>query len=182
MSTLPPERVVLVDSSDREVGTEEKLAAHQRGVLHRAFSVFVFDSSGRLLLQRRAATKYHSAGLWSNSCCGHPSPGEKTIDAAGRRLGEEMGFTCPLSQGGSFTYRANLENGLVEHELDHVFAGTFDGEPVPDASEVGEWRWVELSELLGDIAADATKFTAWLRPALACLGSSESVFERPMSP
>ena len=88
MSTLPPERVVLVDSSDREVGTEEKLAAHQRGVLHRAFSVFVFDPSGRLLLQRRAAIKYHSAGLWSNSCCGHPSPGEKTIDAAGRRLGD----------------------------------------------------------------------------------------------
>ncbi len=171
------ERVVLVDEHDTDVGTGEKLAVHQSGALHRAFSVFVRDQSGRLLLQRRATTKYHSPGLWSNTCCGHPRPGEETADAANRRLREEMGFTCPLRHVGSFTYRAVLGNGLVEHELDHVFAGTFNGEPTPHPSEASAYRWITLGDLEQEMAGAPEKFTAWLKPALTCLQSAESILE-----
>jgi isopentenyl-diphosphate delta-isomerase len=177
MSTLPPERVVLVDSSDREVGTEEKLAAHQRGVLHRAFSVFVLNTSGHLLLQQRAASKYHSAGLWSNTCCGHPRPGERTIDAAGRRLQEEMGISGALACVGSFIYRAPLENGLVEHELDHVFVGDSDATPEMNDAEVSQWRWIDRVTLADEMTTEPQRFTAWLAPALACLGSAQTRFE-----
>lgn len=163
---LSEERVVLVDADDREVGTEEKLRAHRSGLLHRAVSVFVFDRLGRTLLQCRADGKYHSAGKWSNTCCSHPRPGETSIDAAERRLTEEMGIRCALSRAFSFEYRAELGDGLVEHELDHVFVGRFDGSPKPDPSEVQAWDWVELPKLRADCAADPDRYTAWLPLAL----------------
>jgi isopentenyl-diphosphate delta-isomerase len=158
--------VVLVDAGDRAVGTAPKLAAHRTGALHRAFSVFVFDGRGRLLLQRRAAAKYHSGGLWTNSCCGHPRPGEAVLDAAGRRLREEMGISCVLRPVGAFTYRARLGE-LEEHEFDHVLVGRFDGEPVPDPGEVAAWRWVEPGEAARELAASPEAFTAWFGRALA---------------
>jgi len=165
-SRTAPEQVVLVDEQDREVGTEEKLAAHRKGLLHRAFSVFVFDRAGRLILQRRAAGKYHSAGLWSNTCCGHPRPGEPLERAAKRRLKEEMGFECPLEHVFSFVYRAPLDHGLTEHELDHVFIGRFDGAPRPDRDEVSEWRAADLAELLTDLDNNPARYSVWLPPAL----------------
>src|SRR5687768_6652445 len=137
------ERVILVDGLDREIGSEEKLRAHRTGVLHRAFSVFVFDAHDRVLLQRRADGKYHSGGLWSNTCCGHPRPGESIESAALRRLRAEMGILeCKVRRVSSFLYRTAVGNGLVEHEVDHVVIGEWNGEPAPDPTEVSEWRWV----------------------------------------
>ena len=161
-----PEFVVLVDDRDRELGTEEKLSAHRRGLMHRAFSVFIIDEHGRLLLQRRAAGKYHSAGLWSNTCCGHPRPGEPIERAARRRLQEEMGFDCPLERVFSFVYRAPLDCGLTEHELDHVFIGRFDGAPRPDPTEVSEWRAASVAEIADDVARNPGRYSAWLPQAL----------------
>src|SRR4051812_6447330 len=160
------ERVVLVDRNDREIGTEEKMRAHEAGVLHRAVSVFVFDFHGRVLLQRRARQKYHSAGKWSNTCCSHPRPEESPADAAHRRLGEEMGIACELTPAFSFVYRAELDGGLVEHELDHVFVGGFTGTPVPDPLEVASWGWIPMDALVADCAADPSRYSAWLPIAL----------------
>lgn len=143
----------------------EKMEAHLRGVLHRAVSVFVFDSAGRMLLQRRAAAKYHSGGLWSNSCCSHPRPGERTADAAIRRLQEELGFRCPLEHAFSFVYRADVGGGLIEHEFDHVFLGRFDGEPVPDPAEVEGWRWTDPAEVAAEMEAHPDRFTYWFHTA-----------------
>jgi isopentenyl-diphosphate delta-isomerase len=157
---------VLVDRDDREIGTEEKQRAHEVGALHRAVSVFLFDGHGRVLLQRRAKRKYHSAGKWSNTCCSHPRPGETPVDAAHRRLGEEMGIACELTPAFSFIYRAELDRGLIEHELDHVFVGTFTGAPTPDAREVASWGWMPISALIADCAADPEKYSAWLPTAL----------------
>lgn len=157
--------VILVDRDDREIGTEEKLPAHRDGRLHRAVSVFVFDGDA-LLLQRRAPTKYHSAGLWSNTACGHPRPGEATRDAACRRLREEMGFECELREAFRFLYRAELDGALVEHEYDHVFVGTYEGEPAPDPSEVGEWRWVTPGELLEGLSERPHLYSRWLKLAV----------------
>lgn len=168
------EQVILVDEADREIGTAEKLAVHRDGRLHRAFSVFVLDQGGRLLLQRRAPGKYHSADLWSNTCCGHPRPGEGALDAARRRLREEMGFECPLEPAGAFIYRAKLANGLVEHEYDRVFAGAFDGEPAPDPAEVSEWRWAAVDEILRALRRGRARYTVWLKPALDTLLGRET--------
>ncbi len=164
------EQVILVDEQNREVGADEKLRAHQSGALHRAFSVFVFDTGGRLLLQRRARGKYHSGGLWSNTACGHPRPGEETGAAARRRLREEMGFECELREAFDFTYRAELDDGLVEHEYDVVFVGEFAGEPVPDSSEVEEWRWVGMDELRRDLRTEPARYTFWLKVAVESEG------------
>lgn len=161
------ERVILVDEFDRETGTEEKLRAHERGVLHRAFSIFVFDGEGQLLMQQRAAAKYHSGGLWSNTCCGHPRPGETIAAAAKRRLAEEMGISPPLDERFVFTYRAELGRGLVEHECDHVLIGRFGGVPAPDPREVSAWGWMKPLELMADCTANPGRFTAWLPIALA---------------
>lgn len=161
-----PERVILVDARDVPVGEAEKLEAHRRGALHRAFSVFLLDRAGRVLLQRRAASKYHSGSLWSNTCCGHPRPGEGAAAAAARRLQEEMGVQCPLEPAGAFVYRAQLGE-LVEHEYDHVFVGRFDGSPEPDPAEVAEWRWETRGELQADLAAHPERYTVWLAKALA---------------
>jgi len=157
------EYLVLVDELDRPIGQIEKLAAHESGLLHRAFSVIVFNDDGQLLLQRRAEGKYHSPGLWSNTCCGHPRPDEPTEDAARRRLQEEMGFECDLTRIGSFQYRTQLDSGLTEHEIDHVFVGTFDGLVEPNPDEVDEYRWVHLDELDAGLASDGHRYTYWFR-------------------
>jgi len=155
--------VILVDRDDREIGTMEKLDAHRRGLLHRAVSAFLIDPDGRHLLQRRADHKYHSAGLWSNTCCSHPFPGESAADAVSRRLREEMGVTVPLRPLLRYTYRAELENGLIEHELDHVFVGSFAGIPSPNPGEVSEWRWIAPDALDAEMALAPGNFTAWFR-------------------
>lgn len=160
------EEVTLVDERDRVVGSAEKLAAHRSGQLHRAVSVFVFDEAGHMLLQRRAPTKYHSSGRWSNTCCGHPRPGETPGDAAHRRLQEEMGLNCPLESAFSFRYRADVGNGLVENEYDHVFVGRYAGSPIPHPDEVDAWRWASVDEVLEDVADHPDQYTPWLKIVL----------------
>ena len=160
------EQVILVDERDRELGAGEKLRAHRDGALHRAFSVFIFDGAGRLLLQKRARGKYHSGGLWSNTACGHPRPGEPTDAAARRRLREEMGFDCELREVFDFIYRAELDGALVEHEYDHVFVSTHDAAPAPDPTEVEEWRWVSMSELREGLREEPQRYSFWLKVAV----------------
>lgn len=160
------EQVILVDERDREVGVVEKLQAHREGALHRAFSVFVFDRDDRLLLQKRAAAKYHSGGLWSNTCCGHPRPGEATTPAARRRLREEMNFECELSGAFEFLYRAELDGALIEHEYDHVLVGRYDGEPAPDGFEVEDWKWATVEELRRDLQREPERYSYWLKLAV----------------
>jgi isopentenyl-diphosphate delta-isomerase len=157
------EQVVLVDWLDRPVGTAGKLAAHREGRLHRAFSVLVLNEAGEVLLQRRAAGKYHSGGLWSNTCCSHPRPDEDTGAAARRRLREEMGFDCDLEEAFSFVYRTELGEGLVEHEYDHVFLGRWDGTPDPAPGEVEEWRWLSAGDLRTAIDRHPEDYTYWFR-------------------
>jgi isopentenyl-diphosphate delta-isomerase len=160
-------RVVLVDEDDQVQGTADKLRAHTEGWLHRALSVFIFDEQGRLLLQRRAPQKYHSGGLWSNTCCSHPHPGEPPREAARRRLQEEMGFSCAVTPSFHFTYRASVGDRLVEHEYDHVFVGTVDEVSVqPDAEEVADWAWMTPSALRADVAATPDRYTVWFRRLL----------------
>jgi isopentenyl-diphosphate Delta-isomerase len=168
LSTKGPvgERVILVDERDRELGSVEKLRAHREGALHRAFSVFVFDGAGRLLLQRRARGKYHSGGLWSNTACGHPRPGEPTGAAARRRLREEMSIDCELREAFEFIYRAELEGSLVEYEYDHVFVGFCGAEPAPDPAEVEEWRWVSMDELRRGLREEPQRYSYWLKLAV----------------
>lgn len=156
------EQVVLVDADDRETGTAGKMEAHRAGALHRAFSVIVWNSAGEVLLQRRARGKYHSGGLWANACCGHPRPGEAVDRAAVRRLGEELGFACPLEEFGAITYRADLDRGLVEHEYVHVFRGLHDGGAMaPDPNEVAEIRWIAPDALQTALADTPEIFAAW---------------------
>ncbi|MFT3885033.1 MAG: isopentenyl-diphosphate Delta-isomerase [Flavobacteriales bacterium] len=157
------EQVVLVDAHDNAIGTMGKQEAHARGLLHRAFSVFLFDAQGRVLLQRRAWGKYHSSGLWTNACCSHPRPDEAVADAAARRLQEELGIRCPLAEQFRFTYRADVGNGLIEHELDHVFFGRFDGDPQPDPAEVMDVRWMDPAAISAELAASPERFTPWFR-------------------
>lgn len=157
------ENVVLVDLDDNQIGTMPKLEAHLEGRLHRAFSVFIFNASGELLLQRRALDKYHSAGKWTNTCCSHPRDGEKTLDAAKRRLREEMGMTAELQQVFSFVYKAEMEQGLTEHEFDHVFFGQTDQVPHPDAGEVADFRYIELSALQNELNTNPEHYTEWLK-------------------
>lgn len=161
------ELMVLVDEDDRVVGAESKLAAHRSGALHRAFSVIVWDRAGRQLLQRRHARKYHSGGLWTNACCGHPRPGEDVAAAALRRLEEEMGFACKLESLGTILYRAEIDSGMIEHELVHVFRGLYEGPVAPDAAEVEDYRWTRLEALRADIAAEPQAFTVWFRQYVA---------------
>ena len=155
--------VVLVDHEDNPRGTMEKMEAHRKGLLHRAFSVFVFNDQGKLMLQQRALHKYHSPGLWSNTCCSHPYPGEKVEAAAHRRLQEEMGFDCELQHAFSFVYRAELDQGMTEHELDHVFTGLAGKEPIINPDEVNDWKWVEVDELVQDMETNPEKYTVWFR-------------------
>ncbi len=157
------EYVVLVDEQDNETGVMEKLQAHLDGRLHRAISVFIYNSKGEFLIHQRAAGKYHSANLWTNTCCSHPRPGETVHDAAVRRLYEEMGLKCELKEVFSFVYEAHLENGLVEHEFDHVFTGISDMIPTPDITEVSGWKYISADALISDIKANPDKYTEWFK-------------------
>ncbi|WP_312922709.1 isopentenyl-diphosphate Delta-isomerase [Empedobacter brevis] len=157
------EFVVLVDQDDQKLGLMEKQQAHVAGLLHRAFSVFVFNSKGELMIQQRAATKYHSPTLWTNTCCSHPRDKETYEEAAHRRLQEEMGFDCELEYKFNFIYKAHLENDLTEHELDHVFIGTFDDEPNLNPDEVMAYCWVELDDLKKDMEKNPQNYTAWFK-------------------
>lgn len=163
MNHTTEEHVILVDTNDNEKGTLEKFEAHRQGVLHRAFSVFLFHPNGDLLLQQRNPAKYHSGGLWTNTCCSHPRPGEAVKAAAQRRLREEMGLDVPLQDGFSFIYRAELDHDLIEHELDHVFFGTSEATPHPDPAEVSAWKWISAEELRRDMEEHPEQYTAWFR-------------------
>lgn len=155
------EYVTLVDADGNAIGTAEKMQAHREALLHRACSVVLFNAAGDLLLQRRHPDKYHSGGLWSNTCCTHPRPGESAADAAARRLREEMGINAALERVFEFVYRAEFENGLVEYEYDHVFAGRFDGRPEPNADEVIDWKWVAMDEVTADLARHPSTYSPW---------------------
>lgn len=165
--TGPEEHVILVDDRDRPIGTAEKLDAHRRGLLHRAFSIIVWDQHGRQLLQKRAAGKYHSGGLWTNTCCGHPRPGEGDASAAVRRLREEMGFECQLSPLGTVRYHAQLDNGLTEHEIVHVFRGFHNGPIAADPCEAEDYQWRTLDAIREDMAAAPDRYTVWYRQYIA---------------
>lgn len=154
-------QVILVDRFDHEIGVMEKLQAHEEGKLHRAFSVFIFNEKEELLLQQRALSKYHSGGLWTNTCCSHPQPNEKTIDGAHRRLMEEMGFSTDVDWVGHVLYKAEFGNGLTEYEFDHVFLGYYDGEIHINPEEVETYKWVSINELESWIQEKPTDFTAW---------------------
>lgn len=157
------EKVILVDDKDREIGEEEKIKAHRTGKLHRAFSVFIFNSKNELLLQKRAKTKYHSGGLWTNTCCGHPRPGEETKKAAQRRLKEETGIACPLKKIFAFKYRIEFKNGLTENEFDHVFIGFSDKEPKQNPKEFSDLKWLNLRQIKKEIKKDPHSFTYWFK-------------------
>lgn len=157
------ELVVLVDENDLQTGVAGKMEAHEKGLLHRAFSVFIFNSKGQLLLQRRAMEKYHSPGLWTNTCCSHPRVGEDIMEAAHRRLSEEMGMSCELRKAFSFVYRAELENGLIEHEYDHVFIGHTDTLPQLNLSEAMDYQYESISEVSKQMSAEPQNFTSWFR-------------------
>lgn len=154
--------VILVDTNDNPIGKEEKLKAHKEGLLHRAFSVFIYNSDGEMLLQQRAVKKYHSGGLWSNTCCSHPVS-EKMKKEAEDRLESEMGLRCKLQKKGEFIYMAELENGIIEHEYDHIFVGKNDENPIPDPEEAEDYRWVSLEKLEKEIDESPEKFTPWLK-------------------
>ncbi len=155
--------VVLVDTKDKETGLMGKLEAHQKGLLHRAFSVLVFNSSNDFLLQRRAASKYHSAGLWSNTCCSHPAPNETILEAGARRLKEEMGLLCDLQELYHFIYKVDFENGLTEQELDHVLVGFTDQQPTLNLTEASEWKYISYENLKKDILINPDMYTFWFK-------------------
>ena len=160
------EYVILVNNNDQPLGAMEKMEAHEKGVMHRAFSVFVYNSEGKMLLQKRADSKYHSPGLWSNTACSHPRTGEKTDDAAHRRMMEEMGFDCDLEKAFTFIYKADVGEGLVEHEFDHVFIGNSNQTPKPDPEEVEDWKYVDFDWLVRDVINNPDEYTVWFRIAL----------------
>lgn len=157
------ENVVLVDTNDNPLGLMEKIEAHRKGLLHRAFSVFIIDDASRLLLQKRSLTKYHSPGLWTNTCCSHPRHGEIVIDAANRRLAEEMGLSANLKHMFSFIYRADFDNGLIEHEFDHVFVGISNSDPIINPDEVCDWKWTDLEKIKKDIIENPQYYTEWFK-------------------
>ena len=158
---MSEEKVVLVDKNDNQIGLMPKMEAHQKGVLHRAFSIFLLNSENQILLQKRSSNKYHSGGLWTNTCCSHPRDGENIIDAGKRRLSEEMGINTHLDKAFQFTYKAELENGLIEHEYDHVLIGKYNGTPVLNKDEAEDYKWVSLDEVKKDIKENETDYTVW---------------------
>ncbi|MES2587452.1 MAG: isopentenyl-diphosphate Delta-isomerase [Bacteroidota bacterium] len=163
---LEEEQLILVDENDHELGFMPKLEVHQKGLLHRAFSILIFNSKGEFLIQKRADGKYHSSNLWTNTCCSHPRKGEIIIDAAHRRLKEEMGFDCELNFAYKFIYKTDFENELVEHEFDHVFLGEFNENPLPNPSEVSDFKWIRLSDLRNDMQKSPEKYTFWFKKIL----------------
>ncbi len=163
------ERVILVDENDREIGEMEKIEAHQKGMLHRAFSVFLRNNRGEFLLHRRAVQKYHSGGLWADSCDGHPRPGETIADSARRRVREELGIDCPLSEVDQFVYRVDLDHALQEHEYLHVLTGVWNDSVRPDPDEMSEVRWVTVESLQNEMEQDGSTYCHWTRAAFARL-------------
>ena len=160
---MKEEEVILVSPTDEPLGTMPKMEAHKNAVLHRAFSVFLMNDAGAVLLQQRAAHKYHSPLLWTNTCCSHQRVGESNIEAGKRRLYEEMGIRAELSELFSFIYKAPFDNGLTEHELDHVMMGRFNGEPVINTEEVADWAWMQPREVKDDMARNPDKYTVWFK-------------------
>jgi len=156
------EMLILVDQNDHQIGLMEKMETHEKGLLHRAFSVFILNSKGEILLQQRAFGKYHSPGLWSNTCCSHPLAGEITLDAAHRRLFEEMGMKAELFPVYQFLYKAEFENGLTEHEYDHVFVGVSDDEPNLNPDEVADWKYISIDDLALDLKSYPELYSVWL--------------------
>jgi len=157
------EQVILVNEQDEQIGLMPKMEAHEKAVLHRAFSVFVFNNRNELMLQQRAAGKYHSPLLWTNTCCSHQRDGESNLEAGKRRLQEEMGFVCELEEKTSFIYKAPFDNGLTEHELDHIMVGSYSKDPVINREEVESFKWMTLEEVKVDIALNPAIYTEWFK-------------------
>jgi isopentenyl-diphosphate Delta-isomerase len=159
--------LIIVDEYDNEIGTGSKIDIHRKGILHRAFSIFVFNKKGQLLLQQRSSTKYHSGGLWTNTCCSHQRKGENLETSIHRRLIEEMGFDSELTEIFTFTYRANLDHRLIENEFDHVFVGEYEGKPIPNIAEVEGFKWINLTDLQIDIEKNPNNYTYWFKLVLS---------------
>ncbi len=175
------EMVVLVDENDRQIGVSEKMHAHHQGLLHRAFSIFLFNRNGDMLLQKRALHKYHSGGLWSNACCSHPRPGESLLQAVHRRLREELGMTCRIRKAFNFIYKIQLRCGLIEHELDHVYYGVYSGHIQPNPDEVADYRWVNIEALMDSLRRQPEKYTEWFKIILHehdLIGRLQAAFRR----
>ena len=160
---MTEEQVILVDKDDKQIGLMPKMEAHEKALLHRAFSVFVLNDDGELMLQQRAAEKYHSPLLWTNTCCSHQRDGETSLEAGKRRLQEEMGFECKLEEVFSFIYKAPFDNGLTEHELDHVMVGHFNDNPKINKEEVQDYKWMTLEEVKVDMEFNPDTYTAWFQ-------------------
>ena len=160
---MKEEQVILVNEQDEQIGLMPKMEAHEKAMLHRAFSVFIFNRSNELMIQQRALGKYHSPGLWTNTCCSHQREGESNIEAGKRRLQEEMGFTTDLKDTVSFIYKAPFDNGLTEHEFDHILVGYYNEDPAPNPSEVHDYRWLSLEDLKKDMAENPDIYTEWFK-------------------
>jgi isopentenyl-diphosphate delta-isomerase len=163
------EFVILVDEKDNQIGTGEKLDTHKKGILHRAFSIIIYNTKGEMMLQLRAKTKYHGGGLWTNACCGHPRPGEDLMAAMKRRLREEMGFECELTKMFEYIYQVKLDKGMTEHEFLHVFKGTFDGVPNLNPEEADDWKWISMKDLKTDMKKNPQNYTPWFKLSMARL-------------
>lgn len=170
---MNPENVILVDANDQVIGVMEKMEAHRKGLLHRAFSVYIFNDKGELMLQQRALDKYHSGGLWTNTCCSHPRPGEDILAAAQRRLQEEMGFSTELKEVCTFSYNVKLDKGMTEHELLHVFKGKQNGGVHQNPEEVASWKFVPVPEVMKDMAQHPDSYTEWFKITLPLLFDQE---------
>ncbi|MFB9055327.1 isopentenyl-diphosphate Delta-isomerase [Mariniflexile ostreae] len=160
---MEEEKVILVNEKNEQIGLMPKMEAHEKAVLHRAFSVFIFNDKNELMIQQRALSKYHTPGLWANTCCSHQREGESNIDAGKRRLQEEMGFVVDLKESISFIYKAPFDNGLTEHEFDHILLGKYNGEPIINPDEVASWKWMSLDAIRKDIEAHPERYTAWFK-------------------
>ena len=160
---MKEEQVILVNSNDEKIGLMPKMEAHEKGLLHRAFSVFIFNDKNELMLQQRAANKYHSPLLWTNTCCSHQRDGESNLEAGKRRLQEEMGFVCELEEKTSFIYKAPFDNGLTEHELDHVMVGSYSKDPIINREEVESFKWMKLQDIKDDIEIHPEIYTEWFK-------------------
>lgn len=160
---MKEELVVLVNDKDEKIGLMPKLEAHEKGVLHRAFSIFIYNDKGELLIQQRALHKYHTPGLWANSCCSHQRDGETSLEAGARRLQEELGFVTDLTYRKYFIYKASFDNGLTEHELDHIMVGSYNQDPEINPEEVAAFKWMDISSILSDMELHPEKYTAWFK-------------------
>jgi len=169
------EKIILIDEEDNEIGSGEKIDVHKKGKLHRAFSIFVFNSKGEMIIQQRDIRKYHCGGLWTNTCCSHPRDGEIIEEAVHRRLKEEMGFDCGLREMFKFTYKAEFSSGLTEYETDHVFVGISDDEPTLNKEEAMDYRWISIKELANEIENNPERYTPWFKIALQKLVESEKI-------